>query len=123
MLAGSKEAVYIKDEAEKNAGTKYWHPTRHKAELLENGEYEITSTVEDGYNPLPGDLIFFDWIVDANDDSDHVGVVLTVANDYIYTVEGNSGDMVAVRRYRVDDPRIMGYGVLDWKVDIPKDAD
>ena len=113
-----KEAVYIKDEAAKNAGTKYWHPTKLTPKLLENGEYEITSTVEDGYKPLPGDLIFFDWIVDANDDSDHVGVVLTVNGGYVYTVEGNSADMVAVRRYKEDDPRIMGYGVLDWKLGV-----
>ena len=118
-----QEAVYQKDEAAKEAGTKYWHPTKLAPKLLENGEYEIASTVEDDYAPLPGELIFFDWIIDANDDSDHVGVVLTVNNGYVYTVEGNSADMVAVRRYKLDDPRIMGYGVLDWKLGVEAPAD
>ena len=57
-------------------------------------------------------MIFFDY---DGLDPDHVGIVLTVVDDYIYTIEGNTADMVAVRKYTVNDPRIMGYGVLDWK--------
>ena len=68
--------------------------------------------------PVPGDLIFFRWNPDSmygsDYDGDHVGVVLTVVDGDIYTIEGNTADMVAVRKYRIDDPRIMGYGVLDW---------
>lgn len=66
------------------------------------------------YYPLPGDLIFFDWTVDDAIDPAHVGVVLTEKNGYIYTIEGNSNNRVAVRRYLKTDPRILGYGVLDW---------
>lgn len=64
--------------------------------------------------PIPGDYVFFDW--DRDRDPDHVGAVLCVDEDgYLYTIEGNSGGRVAVNCYPKNDPRIMGYGVLNWK--------
>lgn len=64
--------------------------------------------------PIPGDYVFFDW--DRDNDPDHVGAVLCVdENGYLYTIEGNSGGKVAVNRYPKNDPRIVGYGVLNWK--------
>lgn len=64
--------------------------------------------------PIPGDYVFFDW--DRDSDLDHVGAVLCVdENGYLYTIEGNSGGKVAVNRYPKNDPRIVGYGVLNWK--------
>lgn len=64
--------------------------------------------------PIPGDYVFFDW--DRDSDPDHVGAVLCVTEDgYLYTIEGNSGGRVAVNCYPKNDPRIMGYGVLNWK--------
>ena len=64
-------------------------------------------------NPIPGDYVFFDW--DRDSDPDHVGAVLCVKDGFLYTIEGNSGGRVAVQRYSLGDPRIMGYGVLNWK--------
>ena len=49
------------------------------------------------YEPSPGDIIFFDWESDGL--ADHVGIVGKVENGLIYTVEGNSGDVCAERRY------------------------
>ena len=63
--------------------------------------------------PIPGDYVFFDW--DGGTDPDHVGAVLCVKDGYLYTIEGNSGGKVAVNRYPKNDPRIVGYGVLNWK--------
>lgn len=64
--------------------------------------------------PIPGDYVFFNW--DRDSDPDHVGAVLCVdENGYLYTIEGNSGGRVAVNCYPKNDPRIMGYGVLNWK--------
>lgn len=63
--------------------------------------------------PIPGDYVFFDW--DGDIDPDHVGAVLCVKDSYLYTIEGNSGGKVAVNCYPKNDPRIMGYGVLNWK--------
>lgn len=63
--------------------------------------------------PIPGDYVFFDW--DGDRDPDHVGAVLCVKDGYLYTIEGNSGGRVAVNCYPKNDPRIVGYGVLNWK--------
>ena len=65
-------------------------------------------------NPEPGDVIFFDWILDTEKNAQHVGVVLAVENGWIYTIEGNSNGRVAVCRYAENDARIMGYGIPDW---------
>lgn len=63
--------------------------------------------------PIPGDYVFFDW--DRDSDPDHVGAVLCVDGNQLYTIEGNSGGKVAVQRYDLNDKRIVGYGVLNWK--------
>ena len=66
-----------------------------------------------GATPIPGDYVFFDW--DGGIDPDHVGAVLCVEGAFLYTIEGNSGGRVAVHRYDLNDQRIVGYGVLNWK--------
>ena len=72
-----------------------------------------------GATPIPGDYVFFDWDgrndPDGGNDPDHVGAVLCVEGNFLYTIEGNSGGRVAVQRYDLNDPRIVGYGVLKWK--------
>ena len=72
---------------------------------------------DSGTEPIPGDYVFFDW--DGDRDPDHVGAVLCVKDGFLYTIEGNSGGKVAVNLYPLSnpsvDPRIMGYGVLNWK--------
>ena len=74
-----------------------------------NGSY--ITRVE--HSPQPGDLVFFDW--DSGTDPEHMGVVLSVAGGYIYTIEGNTAGRVALRQYSLSDSRIIGYGVLNWK--------
>lgn len=74
----------------------------------------------DAHNmPIPGDYVFFDWDgrndPDGGKDPDHVGAVLCVEGNFLYTIEGNSGGRVAVNRYPLSDSRIVGYGVLNWK--------
>lgn len=68
---------------------------------------------DSGATPIPGDYVFFDW--DGDRDPDHVGAVLCVDGTQLYTIEGNSGGRVAVNCYPKNDPRIVGYGVLNWK--------
>lgn len=74
---------------------------------------------ERGATPIPGDYVFFDWDgrndPDGGKDPDHVGAVLCVEGNFLYTIEGNSGGRVAVQRYDLNDKRIVGYGVLNWK--------
>ncbi|MBQ6438867.1 MAG: CHAP domain-containing protein [Mogibacterium sp.] len=63
-----------------------------------------------GDTPQAGDLIFFDW--DQDGGRDHVGIVTAVANDKVFTVEGNSSDLCRQKRYDLDDPIIYGYGII-----------
>lgn len=79
------------------------------ADFKNNGIWYERST----YTPIPGDYVFFDW--DGKNDPDHVGAVLYVDETQLYTIEGNSGGRVAVYSYSLSDPRIVGYGVLNWK--------
>ena len=57
-----------------------------------------------------GDLVFFDW--EGGNDPEHVGVVLLANDQFIYTIEGNSAGLVAMRMYDVEDEAIIGYGRL-----------
>ena len=87
---------------------------------FKNGSYGQWRERGDTNNmPIPGDYVFFDWDgrndPDGGKDPDHVGAVLCVEGNFLYTIEGNSGGRVAVQRYSLGDPRIMGYGVLNWK--------
>lgn len=76
---------------------------------------------EGGATPIPGDYVFFDWDgrndPNGGKDPDHVGAVLCVEGNFLYTIEGNSGGRVAVQRYDLNDKRIVGYGVLNWKTE------
>ena len=68
-----------------------------------------------GYEPRPGDLVFFDWDEKGSsgpqdDVPDHVGIVERVENGVVYTVEGNSGDSCRQRSYSVGHYEIWGYG-------------
>ena len=86
------------------------------SELSDMGLYE---NAEDCY-PEPGFLIFFD--TDADGHANHVGLVSDVsATDdgfTVYTIEGNSGNMVAKHSYNDTDSRILGYGVLPENPDL-----
>lgn len=87
------------------------------AKFTENGKWRSPN---DAHNmPIPGDYVFFDWDgrndPDGVKDPDHVGAVLCVEGNFLYTIEGNSGGRVAVQRYPLSDKRIVGYGVLNWK--------
>ena len=58
----------------------------------------------------PGMLIFFDWEPDGY--PNHVGIVTSISDGYIYTVEGNSSDTVRERSYSADSNQIFGFGVV-----------
>ncbi len=64
---------------------------------------------DNGYTPRPGDIIFFDWEPDG--ECDHVGIVESVADGKINTIEGNSGDSCRRRSYDLGSVKIYGYGV------------
>ena len=62
--------------------------------------------------PEPGMLIFFKWYGSDATIADHVGIVERVENGRVYTIEGNSNDMVRRNSYPVGYGEIKGYGAL-----------
>lgn len=82
-----------------------------KWEIAKDESYNIR------YTPKSGDLIIFDWKEGGETGPDHIGFVLKVENDKVFTIEGNTGNRVAVRDYNLGDEDILGYGILKWKTD------
>lgn len=62
-----------------------------------------------GYQPKPGDIIFFDW--DGDGYGNHVGIVESSDDTYVYTIEGNTSDSCKRRTYFLHSTVIMGYGI------------
>ena len=58
-------------------------------------------------NPKPGDQVFFGTGVN---NSTHTGIVEKVEGGTVYTIEGNTSDMVARRKYPLTSNQIIGYG-------------
>lgn len=69
--------------------------------------------LEDGrITPKPGDIITFNWddYTQANDGfADHIGIVESVANGQITTIEGNTDRAVKRRTYAIGNGFIRGY--------------
>lgn len=57
--------------------------------------------------PQPGDQIFFGTSLD---NATHTGIVESVDNKQVHTIEGNTSDQVARRNYSLTNSRILGYG-------------
>ena len=55
------------------------------------------------YYPVQGDIIIFG-------DCDHVGIVTKQDGSNVYTIEGNTDDMVAQRQYSMTSSYVKGYG-------------
>ena len=65
------------------------------------------------YIPKAGDLIFFAWQHNKNN-AEHVGIVKEVKEDIVYTVEGNTTNMVAERNYPLSFKSILGYATPEY---------
>lgn len=70
-----------------------------------------------GYNPQPGDIIFFDYHPE-NSLIDHVGIVEYSDGVNVYTIEGNTGKkpnrVCARKTYPINSSKIYGYGVPNY---------
>ena len=62
--------------------------------------------------PEPGMIIFFRWYGSDSLIADHVGIVERVEDGRVYTIEGNSNNMVRQNSYPVGYGEIKGYGVV-----------
>lgn len=61
-----------------------------------------------GYLPAAGDIIMFRF---GGNRANHVGIVVGVENGRVYTIEGNTSGMVALRSYSMTNRAILGYCV------------
>lgn len=61
-------------------------------------------------SPEVGDQVFFY----ADGGINHTGIVVEVSGGIVYTVEGNTSDMVARRAYAIGSPVIAGFGRPKW---------
>ena len=69
------------------------------------------------YTPRRGDIIYF-----CNDnkkpwDATHVGIVTKTDGSYIYTIEGNSSDKVAERKYEFASTYVLGFGAPNYSTE------
>lgn len=62
-----------------------------------------------GTTPPAGAYIVFDW--DKDGIANHIGFVEDVEDGRVHTIEGNSSNRVRRNSYKLDDKRIMGYGI------------
>ena len=96
---------------------------QHWIETLSKEENDLYRPADE-YLPQPGDLVFFDFDIEDEEEkdeaptADHVGLVVEIMNDEdenpikLKTIEGNSSDKVQYVTYELDDPAILGYGQL-----------
>lgn len=63
-------------------------------------------------SPEVGDVIFFY----VGDDVNHQGIVESISNGYVNTIEGNSSDMVKRNQYKCGHCSIAGYGRPRWDI-------
>ena len=57
-------------------------------------------------DPQPGDQVFFG----RNGEYEHTGIVESIKNGVLHTIEGNTSNQVARRTYQLTSPYILGYG-------------
>jgi len=68
-----------------------------------NGLWQSAGTV-----PNAGYIIFFCW--DGSGVAEHVGIVKSVSNGTVYTIEGNSSNACRENQYPINSSSILGYG-------------
>lgn len=73
---------------------------------------------DNDYSPLPGDLVFFDW--NGKGKPSHVGIVTDANAVSVFTIEGNTSNMVAERTYDKDSSSLLGYIAINYGDELPE---
>ncbi|MBQ2888398.1 MAG: CHAP domain-containing protein [Firmicutes bacterium] len=129
-LAQLKDAgvTYLPDAAPRYGNIETWTKQLQMSDFLQDADGNLIENPAKQYpgdwlnkyetataeltRPSAGDLVFFDW--DGSGDADHVGAVVCVQGDELYTIEGNSNGRVQLQSYPLGAAVIMGYGVMSW---------
>lgn len=91
-----------------NSSTANWE--RYKTPFHKRG---------DGYTPRPGDLVFYKYKGSTAKYAQHVELVVGVDSTKIYTVGGNTSDMVKSYSTKRTSTDIVGYGVPNYPSVVP----
>ena len=79
-----------------------------------------------GFTPMRNDIIFFGHTAsDVGVVGSHVGLVEFVKDGWVHTIEGNTSNMVARRKYKLTDKSVIGYGRVELMpvgIDVAKPA-
>lgn len=76
----------------------------HYVQKFEWGNELNDKVVVEDYKPVAGDIIFF-----LSAGMSHTGIAIYSDDTYLYTIEGNTSDRVAIKRWTLTDARITGY--------------
>lgn len=77
-------------------------------ELIKAGKYRNNT-----YTAKPGDIIFLDFQLDKSKERRmHVGIIEATPPKWYLTIEGNTSNAVARRRYMVGSVEVSGFGVV-----------
>lgn len=99
-------------------------PVECSCEKLISKFKELKCWVEDGtITPETADYIFYNWDdkTQPNDGwADHVGIVVKVSKGTITVIEGNMNDKVGIRKIKVGNGYIRGYGKPKYKALVTK---
>lgn len=85
---------------------------------------KLSESFDPEYTPSAGDLIFF--TDNPYKTASHIGIVLYIENDIVYTIEGNTraqdgletdGDGVYIKSYSLFDTKITGFADMPYKTD------
>lgn len=79
----------------KNIENQYWQVNVHKAA-------KDAGAIIDASEAKTGDIVLYDY--DGDGTMQHIGIVASIEGNKMITIEGNSGNMVRVVEYNLDNP-------------------
>ena len=95
-------------------------PTASSSVMLHNFQQMGLFRKRGTYTPTGGDIIIFKWLYNTTTDASHVGIVESVKDGYIHTIEFNSGSShdgsVARWKYLPDNATIVGYCIPKFEI-------
>lgn len=104
-----------------NNATFYFKSAYHKNRV--NAKYSLgvgstLTTTEENYVPVPGDVIYFRWSTETDNNVvvSHTGIVTSVSGGYVNTIEGNKNSAVGTRSMLLTDSQIVGYGKPNYSM-------
>ena len=81
----------------KNIDNKWYCPNVYQAA-------KNSGAIIDGQQVQTGDIVLFDWGGDGK--KDHIGIIVSVDNGVVTTIEGNSSNQVKQNTYDLNDGRL-----------------